>query len=413
MSACEFLEGKSRDTVAELETEMHAAATKMNFERAAQLRDMVDNLKRTTAPTRRFTRHSLPTSINPVSDLKALADALSLPHLPLVMECFDISNISSAHIVASMVSFKNGIPDKANYRRFRIRGVKGQNDFASMAEVIRRRYARVLQEASSLHPDAAEYSQESPQDAIERLQRENANFMRRGEPLAGDDRTPDGNVNLDGGPIIEGAGYEADESDVELEDEVEREIESEALEADQEPGEIAAAGESFTVTEEDPQIVDDDEPRERSTARRGRLPDLIVVDGGKGQLGMACTELQRLGLHEVPIIGLAKEFEEIYRPGRPAPLRLPEDSGALRLLQRIRDEAHRFANGYHQLLMKRRVNESVLDDCPGVSENRKKLLLTAFGSVDRLRKASVERIAGVEGISTKLAEDVQRFLETH
>ncbi len=408
LAACDFLEGKSRDTVAELEAQMHEAAAKMNFEKAAQLRDMVDNLKRTTAPTRRFTRHSLPTSINPVSDLKALADALTLPHLPLVMECFDISNISSAHIVASMVSFKNGIPDKANYRRFRIRGVKTQNDFASMAEVIRRRYARVLQEAKALHPDVAEYSQENPQDAIERLQRENANFMRRGEPLAADDRTPDGNANLDGGPVIEGVGYEADETDAELADEEEREIEAEALVADQDPGE-----ETVQVTEEDPQIVDDDEPRERSTARRGRLPDLIVVDGGKGQLGMACAELQRLGLHNVPIIGLAKEFEEIYRPGRPAPLRLPGDSGALRLLQRIRDEAHRFANGYHQLLMKRRVNESVLDDCPGVSENRKKLLLAAFGSVERLRKASVERIAAVEGISAKLAEDVHRFLETH
>ena len=374
---------------------------------------MVDNLKRTTAPTRRFTRHSLPTSINPVGDLKALADALSLPHLPLVMECFDISNISSAHIVASMVSFKNGIPDKANYRRFRIRGVTTQNDFASMAEVIRRRYARVLQEAKMLHPDAAEYSQENPQDAIERLQRENANFMRRGEPHAGDDRTPDGNANLEGGAVIEGPGYQADETDTELEDEVEREIEAEALEADLEPGEMDPAADGVNVTEEDPQMVDDDEPRERSTARRGRLPDLIIVDGGKGQLGMACTELQRLGLHEVPIIGLAKEFEEIYRPGRPAPLRLPEDSGALRLLQRIRDEAHRFANGYHQLLMKRRVNESVLDDCPGVSENRKKLLLAAFGSVERLRKASVERIAAVDGISAKLAEDVHRFLETH
>ncbi len=413
VSACDFLEGKSRDTVAELETEMHAAAAKMNFERAAQLRDMVDNLKRTTAPTRRFTRHSLPSSIHPVSDLKALGDALSLPHLPLVMECFDISNISSAHIVASMVSFKNGIPDKANYRRFRIRGVKTQNDFASMAEVIRRRYARVLQEAKTLHPDAAEYSQENPQDAIARLQRENANFMRRGEPHAGDDRAPDGNANLAGGAVIEGPGYVPDETDTELADEVEREIEAEALAADLEPGETDPAADGVNVTEEDPQIVDDDEPRERSTARRGRLPDLIIVDGGKGQLSMACTELQRLGLHEVPIIGLAKEFEEIYRPGRPAPLRLPEDSGALRLLQRIRDEAHRFANGYHQLLMKRRVNESVLDDCPGVSENRKKLLLAAFGSVERLRKASVERIAAVEGISAKLAEDVHRFLETH
>jgi excinuclease ABC subunit C len=108
--------------------------------------------------------------------------------------------------------------------------------------------------------------------------------------------------------------------------------------------------------------------------------------------------------------GLAKEFEEIYRPGRPLPTRLPEDSGALRLLQRIRDEAHRFANGYHQLLLKKRLTESILDDCPGVSQNRKKLLLTAFGSIARLRKASVEKIAAVEGIGPKLAEEVHRFL---
>lgn len=141
-----------------------------------------------------------------------------------------------------------------------------------------------------------------------------------------------------------------------------------------------------------------------------RIPDLIIVDGGKGQLGSACRELQRLGLHEVPIIGLAKEFEEIYRPGRPLPLLLPEDSGALRLLQRIRDEAHRFANGYHQLLMKRRIAESILDDCPGVSENRKQILLSQFGSVARLRKATVDEIAATEGIGRKLAEQVAAFL---
>ena len=331
------------------------------------------------------------------------------------MECFDISNISNTHIVASMVSFKNGIPDKANYRRFRIKGVKGQNDFASMAEVIRRRYARVLLEARELHPDVAEYSQENPQDAIERLQRENATFMLRGEPKAGDGLS-DGNANLDGGATIEGPGYEADENEEELDAEVEREMEAEALQDLRDAAEVNGEPADFgggVVTEEDPQIVDDSEPAARSQGRRGRLPDLIVVDGGKGQLGMACGELQKLGLHELPIIGLAKEFEEIYRPGRPAPLRLPEDSGALRLLQRIRDEAHRFANGYHQLLMKRRVNESILDDCPGVSENRKQLLLRAFGSVERLRKKTVGQIAAVDGIGQKLAEDVHRFLQTH
>jgi excinuclease ABC subunit C len=140
------------------------------------------------------------------------------------------------------------------------------------------------------------------------------------------------------------------------------------------------------------------------------LPSLIIVDGGKGQLGSACKELQRLGLYDIPIIGLAKEFEEIHRPGRPLPLLLPEDSGALRLLQRIRDEAHRFANGYHQLLMKRRIAESLLDDCPGVSENRKQALLRKFGSVARIRRADAGEIAGTEGISRKLAEQIVLFL---
>jgi excinuclease ABC subunit C len=141
-----------------------------------------------------------------------------------------------------------------------------------------------------------------------------------------------------------------------------------------------------------------------------RLPDLIIVDGGKGQLSSACRELQQLGLHEVPIIGLAKEFEEIYRPGHPEPLLLPVESGALKLLQRIRDEAHRFANSYHQLLMKRRVAESVLDECPGVSAARKARLLQRFGSVARLRRATPDQIAKVEGVGPRLAEQIVHFL---
>jgi len=140
------------------------------------------------------------------------------------------------------------------------------------------------------------------------------------------------------------------------------------------------------------------------------FPDLIIVDGGKGQLSSACGELQRLGLYDVPIVGLAKEFEEIYRPGRPLPLRLPEDSGALKLMQRIRDEAHRFANGYHSLLLKKRVSESVLDDIPGVSENRKKALLSTFGSIERLKKAAPEAIAAVSGIGPKLGEQIAEYL---
>ena len=332
--ASDFLEGHSREMIGALEDEMRKAAEKLDFEKAAEMRNMLEDLRRTTKPMRRFTRHSLPSSIDPVSDVRALADALQLNSLPTVMECFDISNISTTHVVASMVCFRNGVPDKDNYRRYRIRTVAGQDDFASMAEVVRRRYSRVLLEARDANPDAAEFSQENPAEAIARQ-------GHAGVPLAGSGEEQAGRL------------------------------------------------------------------------RYIRLPDLIIVDGGKGQLSSACRELQRLGLHELPIIGLAKEYEEIYRSARSLPLILPPDSGALRLLQRIRDEAHRFANTYHQLLMKKRIGESILDDCPGVSQNRKSLLLRKFGSVNRLRKASVEQIGATKGIGPKLAEDVHRFLQLH
>src|SRR5207247_10534282 len=167
--AAEFLEGHSREMIAALEAEMQKAADKLDFEKAAELRNMLEDLRRTTKPTRRFTRHSLPSSIDPASDVQALADALQLPHLPVVMECFDISNISTTHVVASMVCFRNGVPDKDNYRRYRIRTVEGQDDFASMAEVVRRRYSRVLLEAREANPDDAEFSQENAAETLARI----------------------------------------------------------------------------------------------------------------------------------------------------------------------------------------------------------------------------------------------------
>jgi excinuclease ABC subunit C len=352
LQACEFLEGKSREMIATLEEEMRKAAKKMDFEKAAELRNMVDDLRSTTRPMRRFTRGSLPNSIDPMADVRALADALQLPQVPSVMECFDISNISTTHVVASMVCFRDGVPDKDNYRRYRVRTVDGQDDFASMAEVVRRRYSRVLLEARDANSDVAEFSQENAADALARISRPPE--QSRGIPLQNpqvtsrDSSTP------------------------------------KALGAQNDEGFVAV-----------------------------RLPGLIIVDGGKGQLSAACRELQRLGLHDLPIIGLAKEREEIYRPDRALPLQLPMDSGALRLLQRIRDEAHRFANAYHQLLMKKRVGESILDDCPGVSQNRKNLLLRKFGSVNRLRRATVDEIASTEGIGRKLAEEVYQFLQRH
>src|SRR3954470_23738967 len=182
--ASDFLEGHSREMIVALEEEMRRTAEKMDFEKAAELRNMIEDLRRTTKPTRRFTRHSLPNAIDPAADVQALADALQLPKLPCVMECFDISNISTTHVVASMVCFRDGVPDKNCYRRYRIRTVEGQDDFGSMAEVVRRRYSRILLEARDANPEAAEFSQENPAEALERIRdpAQNANPSRSERP---------------------------------------------------------------------------------------------------------------------------------------------------------------------------------------------------------------------------------------
>ncbi|MCB1224195.1 MAG: excinuclease ABC subunit UvrC [Verrucomicrobiales bacterium] len=325
--ASAFLSGKSKDLLPELEDEMRLLAAKQEFERAAELRDMLADLKKTLSPTRSFERGArakVVSTIDPMADVRELQEELHLEAAPLVMECFDIANIGATHCVASMVRFKNGVPDNANYRRYRIRATSGQNDFVAMAEVIRRRFSRILLEGRrAAGDDAADATDESPLEAMRRLERE----------------------------------------------------------------------------------MGDEAPR-----RFVRLPDLIIVDGGKGQLSVAMAELQRLGLSDLPIIGLAKEREEVYRPNEGQPILIPHDRGALKLLQRIRDEAHRWANGYHQLLLRRRIDESLLDDCPGVSQNRKQTLLRAFGSVSRLRQASAEQIAEIPGISRTLAATIHDFL---
>jgi excinuclease ABC subunit C len=141
------------------------------------------------------------------------------------------------------------------------------------------------------------------------------------------------------------------------------------------------------------------------------LPSLILIDGGKGQLNAACAELAKLGLSAIPIIGLAKEFEEIYRPGESEPLRLDHSTGALKLLQRVRDESHRFANTYNAKLRLKKISESILDEFPGIGERRKSALLKKFGSVQRLRLATVDDIAEVSGFGGKAAAELKAFLD--
>src|SRR6476659_8540168 len=224
--ACDFLEGHSREMMAALEDEMQKAAGKLDFEKAAELRNMVADLRSTTRPIRRFTRGSLPSIIDPMADVQSLADALHLSNAPRVMECFDISNISTTHVVASMVCFRDGVPDKNNYRRYRVRTVEGQDDVGSMAAVVRRRYSRILLEARAANSDAAEFSQENAFEAVARCR---------------------------------------------------------ATASVAEPG----AGKRGTCP-----------TNEKQEQTYVCLPNLINVDGGKGQPSAACRELQRLGLHD-------------------------------------------------------------------------------------------------------------------
>ena len=287
--ACEFLDGKSREWLKELREEMAARAAKQEFEKAAELRDVVLALERTLARTRKFTRDL--TRLRPDAEaLRSLQEALGLESPPAHMECFDISHISGTFVVASMVHFTDGRPDKDEYRRFSIKSFIGNDDFRAMEEVVGRRYRRLIEE-------------------------------------------------------------------------------------------------------------------------KKMFPDLVVIDGGRGQIAAALKAFVALDCPPPAMIGLAKKHETIIFPDARAPLNLPLSHPGLNLLQRLRDEAHRFANTYNADLRSRKIKESILDDFPGLGEKRKTALLEHFGTIDKLRAASVDKITEVAGFGPKLAAELRAFLD--
>jgi excinuclease ABC subunit C len=352
-AACDFLDGQCSEMKGQLEVEMRKAAVAQDYEKAADLRDLIKDLGRTTKKEKSFERipYSLPLSLDPVSDLEELSKVLGLGAPPHRIEGFDISNISGTFKVASLVSFKQGRPDRANYRRFKIKSVEGQDDFASMAEVIRRRYTRLLNESKDGSQESrAEGGEAIPQE-LQKLVEETGRRVRLGQKS----KTEESGWRLEDSP------------------------------KSAQPASSLQPPVSF--------------------------PDLILIDGGKGQLNAACAELVKLGLEKLPIIGLAKEFEEIYRPGESQPLRLGLDHPAVKLLQRVRDESHRVANSYNAQLRIKKISESILDDFPGIGQQRKAALLKKFGSVQRLRAATLEQIAAVPGFGGKAAAELKAFLE--
>jgi excinuclease ABC subunit C len=247
--------------------------------------------------------------------LDGLQEELDLPKRPRRIECYDISNIQGTSSVGSMVVFIDGHPRSREYRRFRIKTVQRANDFASMAEVLRRRFRRAREVA------------------IERA------------GAGADGRMQGGN----------GAAPNKDES-------------------------FAA------------------------------LPDLVIIDGGKGQLAAAADVMREMGAKDVPVVGLAKQHEEIFVQDVADPVILPRHSQALYLVQRLRDEAHRFAITYHRGVRAKAGIQSALDSIPGVGPKRKKALIRKFGSLRGVREASVDEIAATVGFTRRLADTVKAAL---
>ncbi|HEY8596841.1 MAG TPA: excinuclease ABC subunit UvrC [Thermomicrobiales bacterium] len=265
--------------------------------------------------------------------LTELATALDLPGLPRRIECYDISHSQGTNQVAAMVVFEGGKPKKSDYRKFAIKTVEGNNDFASLQEVLRRRFTRAQESL------AAAQAAQGVADALVPF-----------DPL--DTAT---------------AG---------------------AVEAAAEDG--AAA------------------PDEKALSW-ARLPDLIIIDGGKGQLSSSLETLREMNVN-LPTVGLAKENEEIFLPENTVPVILPRDSQALFLVQRVRDETHRFAITFHRQKRGKSALKSSLDDLPGIGPARKKALLKHFGSPKRIREATVEELMEVDGISRGLAEKLRDAL---
>ena len=251
-----------------------------------------------------FAQHRLKRSSDFASrsrQLKELQDRLGLDDAPLRIECFDISNTGPTEAVGSMVVFEDGLPKRSDYRRFAIKWSRGQDDFANLGEVVRRRFTRYL-------------------------------------------------------------------------DEQQAELES------------------------------------RGRRKFAYPPNLVVIDGGKGQLNSALEVMDELGIDDVAVVALAKRMEEIFVPGRSEPVIIPRGSEALYLLQHIRDEAHRFAITYHRKRRGKRMTQSALDNIAGLGEVRRKKLLRHFGSVKRIREASLEDLYEVRGLPKSVAEAVHEAL---
>ncbi|MFD9501728.1 excinuclease ABC subunit UvrC [Streptomyces sp. NPDC060035] len=327
--------------------------------------------------------------------LEEIAEALGLDTAPLRVECFDISHLQGDDVVASMVVFEDGLARKSEYRRFQIKGFEGQDDVRSMHEVIGRRFKRYLQEKERTGEWEETPAATGPVPAPTSLA---PGVLAPGLPTPGvpvpGQLVP--GVPAPGQPVpgVPVPGVPAPGQPV--------------------PGGPAPAGQGVPTAPADAPADTREEPREDDgrPKRFAYPPQLVVVDGGQPQVAAAKRALDELGIDDIAVCGLAKRLEEVWLPDDDDPVVLPRSSEGLYLLQRIRDEAHRFAITYQRAKRAKRIRSSPLDDVTGLGETRKQALIKHFGSVKKLRQATIDEICEVPGIGRRTAESVAVALAT-
>jgi excinuclease ABC subunit C len=280
--------------------------------------------------------------------LTEIQEALALDSAPLRIECVDVSHVQGSDVVASLVVFEDGLARKSEYRRFAVRDGADGGDVASIAEVVRRRFRRYLVETGEPIAD----------------------------PTAADPTAADTELTAADTELTAADPTAADPAD--------------ELESD----------------EAEPTVRGGIDPVTGRPRKFAYPPNLLVVDGGQPQVEAASDVLTELGITDVAVCGLAKRLEEVWLPGDPDPVILPRTSEGLYLLQRIRDEAHRFAITYHRQKRSKRMTASELDAVPGLGQSRRTALLKHFGSVRKLRQAGADEIAAVPGMGPRTAAAV-------
>lgn len=333
-----------------------------------------------------------------VQAVEELQEALGLDKPPLRMECYDISNIQGTNSVGAMVVFERGAAKKSDYRKFKIKTVEGANDFASLQEVLSRRFKR-YREAKTDEAGQGAWGEIEGRGDTETWGQGDTGTGGQGETETdGPSTTPSAPLRLadaekGGSGEAELAGQAAQDASRDLGSKIQNpksKISSRKSKAPLSKGFSNAA--------------------RKNEEAWARMPDLVIIDGGKGQLHAAQDVFKEMGIEGVSLISLAKQEEEVFVPDRPDSIRLPRSSEALHLLQRIRDEAHRFGVTYHRSLRAKRGLASQLDSIPGIGPKRRRALLIKFGSLDKIREASIEELVSTGGMTRNAAQKLKESL---